>query len=325
MNTFPTLETSRLFLIPLKINDLEKMFDLYADSNVSKSMEHFNETVDFSTYKKNFTEWVAGGEIFTIRDKETMQFMGYIFSHQYIKQAKVSYSQIGAALKPDYWKKGYGTEAAKKLLEFVFINIDTPWICANQFQDNFVAEKVLQKCGLSFYKTYKLKNRLYNQYRYMRTDYLKNMNINDLQKDKFIYKLPEILKSPYNSKNPIRKIDYINYIKQPTEYLCGQAVVAMLADVSVEEIIFVMQNDKGTATAEIRNALKYYGLKTVTNARLKYTDETRLPECCILSLKLPEYGHWSLYYKGKYYDPEFGVSDKLPENAILKYYWEIIN
>lgn len=38
----------------------------------------------------------------------------------------------------------------------------------------------------------------------------------------------------------------INYIKQPTEYLCGQSCVAMPAGVTVEEVISVMQNDKGT-------------------------------------------------------------------------------
>jgi len=33
----------------------------------------------------------------------------------------------------------------------------------------------------------------------------------------------------------------INYIKQPTEYLCGQACVAMLAEVTVEEVVSVMK------------------------------------------------------------------------------------
>ncbi len=39
----------------------------------------------------------------------------------------------------------------------------------------------------------------------------------------------------------------ISYIKQPTEYLCGQACVAMLAGVTVEEVIALMNNDKGTS------------------------------------------------------------------------------
>lgn len=38
----------------------------------------------------------------------------------------------------------------------------------------------------------------------------------------------------------------IDYIKQPTEYLCGQACVAMLVGATVEEVVAVMKNDKGT-------------------------------------------------------------------------------
>jgi len=124
-------------------------------------------------------------------------------------------------------------------------------------------------------------------------------------------------------EKPFRKVESVNYIKEPNGYLCGQSVIAMLANVSVDEVIEVMQNDKGTPTPLMRYALKYYGLQTVTNARLKYTAQTILPDCCILSLQLPGYGHWSLYFKGKYYDPEFGISDKLPEQAKLRYYWEI--
>ena len=43
----------------------------------------------------------------------------------------------------------------------------------------------------------------------------------------------------------------IHYIEQPTEYLCGQACVAMLANVSVDEVIQVMNNDKSTWKKDI--------------------------------------------------------------------------
>ncbi len=49
----------------------------------------------------------------------------------------------------------------------------------------------------------------------------------------------------------------INYIKQPNDYLCGQACVAMLAGVTVEEVISVMNNDKGTGKKDIERALNY--------------------------------------------------------------------
>lgn len=38
---------------------------------------------------------------------------------------------------------------------------------------------------------------------------------------------------------------------------------------------------------------------------------------------LPKYGHWILYYDGKYYDPEFGVMDELYPKARIQSYLEI--
>ena len=73
----------------------------------------------------------------------------------------------------------------------------------------------------------------------------------------------------------------------------------------------------------IDNALNYYGIRH-GKTRKRVKEDTALPEICILSLILPGYGHWSLYYKGTFYDPEFGVSDKLPPKAKLDYYWEIL-
>lgn len=114
----------------------------------------------------------------------------------------------------------------------------------------------------------------------------------------------------------------INYIKQPTDYLCGQACVAMLAGVTVEEVVSVMKNDKGTGKKDIEKALNYYGInqaKTMTKA-----DNTSvLPKVCILKVLLPKYGHWILYYDGKYYDPEFGVMEKLYQKARIQSYLEI--
>lgn len=114
----------------------------------------------------------------------------------------------------------------------------------------------------------------------------------------------------------------IDYIKQPTEYLCGQACVAMLAGVTVEEVVSVMQNDKGTGKKDIEKALNYYGIgqaKTMTKA----DDFSVLPKACILKVLLPKYSHWILYYDGKYYDPEFGLMEELYHKARIQSYLEI--
>ena len=114
----------------------------------------------------------------------------------------------------------------------------------------------------------------------------------------------------------------IEYIKQPTEYLCGQACVAMLAGVSVEEVVSVMKNDKGTGKKDIERALNHYGIsqaKTMTKA----DNASVLPQVCILKVLLPGYSHWILYYDGKYYDPEFGLMEELYQKARIQSYLEI--
>jgi len=128
--------------------------------------------------------------------------------------------------------------------------------------------------------------------------------------------------SPYGIDNPVRKIDSISWIKEPTGYLCGQSCVAMLAAVSVDDVIKIMGTDKGTSQAHIRKALNYYGIRY---APINYAPDPNasLPELCMIVFTLPEYRHWSLYYKGVFYDPEFGVINEYPPNAVLSNVWEI--
>ena len=114
----------------------------------------------------------------------------------------------------------------------------------------------------------------------------------------------------------------IHYIQQPTEYLCGQACVAMIANVSVDDVIRVMNNDQATGKKDIERALDHYGIrqaKTMTKA----DNDTPLPSVCILKVLLPRYSHWVLFYHGKYYDPEFGLMDKLYCKAKKQSYLEL--
>lgn len=114
----------------------------------------------------------------------------------------------------------------------------------------------------------------------------------------------------------------IKYIKQPTEYLCGQACVAMLADVTIEEVVSVMQTDKGTGKKDIEKALSYYGISQA-KTMIKADNSSVLPKVCILKVLLPGYSHWILYYDGKYYDPEFGLMEELYHKARIQSYLEI--
>jgi len=320
---YPILETYDLRLVPLKENDFEDMHKLFSCPSVIAMLEDdFPAPEDRVAFTKIYHDWQAGGEFYSIWQKESGMFLGVIVIHQHIDKKKITinHSQLWVALLPEHWNKGVCTEATCALLHFAFLGIKTPLIYANQFHINPAAGQVLKKNGFSYYKTYKMKNQLYNQYRYFRADYLQD-NEMSIKKDMYDFTLT-LRKSPYSYEHPIRKIDSISHIKQPTKYLCGQAVIAMLAEVSVDEVIDVVENDKGMSVSEVSDALYYYGIKHA-KARTRVAKDTILPDICILSIRLPGYGHWSLYYKGTYYDPEFGPSTELPKNAILNHYWKI--
>ena len=114
----------------------------------------------------------------------------------------------------------------------------------------------------------------------------------------------------------------IQYIRQPTEYLCGQACVAMIANVPVDDVIRFMNNDKSTGKKDIEKALDHYGIRQA-KTMIKADSKTLLPPVCLLKVLLPGYSHWILYYHGKYYDPEFGLTDELVAKAKVQSYLEL--
>jgi Acetyltransferases, including N-acetylases of ribosomal proteins len=316
---YPILRTQRLVLRPLEERDFYDMYTLYGNRLVAPMMEYYDDIYDSARYRNHYYDMVKSESYYAITHKDTDEFIGFIQLYQY-KKRKQPYSQMSTAIRPAHWGKGYCTEAAKRVIALAFYELKTPWICANEFHDNPKAGKVLLNCGMELYKAYTMNKRTYYQYRYKIADFAA---LNGIKLEADYGSAPPKVASPYNADNPIRKIDSVTFVEQPTGYLCGQSVVAMLAGVSVDDVIAVMQNDKGTSTSEIRDALKWYGIRTATKARTKFEVGMTLPECCILSLRLPGYGHWSLYYKGKHYDPEFGVSDELHKYAELRFFWEI--
>ncbi len=113
----------------------------------------------------------------------------------------------------------------------------------------------------------------------------------------------------------------INYIHEPTPLQCGQAVLAMLCGIDVYEVVKILNNEKETTLKEMLEFLNGCGFK-VEKTRIQANDKTDLPQIALLSLETPRCWHWSLYYKGTFYDPEHGVMDDFPV-CNRKYYWKI--
>ena len=111
------------------------------------------------------------------------------------------------------------------------------------------------------------------------------------------------------------------YIHEPTPLQCGQAVLAMLTERSVDEIIELCNTDRETKLCDMRKVLGICGID-MGEQRIAVNDRSQLPDVCILSLETPRCWHWSLYAYGTFYDPEHGVMDDFPESR-RRYYWDI--
>ncbi len=113
------------------------------------------------------------------------------------------------------------------------------------------------------------------------------------------------------------------HIYEPTPLQCGQAVLAMLSDKSVDEIISIVNTERETTLKQMFYALEKCGI-SYNSTRVPVQKKEQLPEICFLSLQTPHCWHWSLYYKGTFYDPEYGVLTDFPPSD-RKYYWEILS
>lgn len=115
----------------------------------------------------------------------------------------------------------------------------------------------------------------------------------------------------------------ITYIKEPDSLQCGQAVLAMLCNKSVEEIVQTVGTERETKLKDMFDCLMHYGISYSTQKKA-VENKNDLPEICILSLETPRCWHWSLYFKGVFYDPEHGVMDDFPK-CNRKYYFEVFD
>lgn len=113
----------------------------------------------------------------------------------------------------------------------------------------------------------------------------------------------------------------INHIFEPTPLQCGQAVLAMVTGYSVTEIVDFLGNGRETTLKEMFDVLQNFGF-VCQKSRITVNKKEELPKFCFLSLETPKCWHWSLYYDGTFYDPEYGILKDFPPSK-RRYYWEI--
>lgn len=120
-----------------------------------------------------------------------------------------------------------------------------------------------------------------------------------------------------------KKIENIILVMQSNPSTCGQACIAMLANADINEVIGVMRTSGSTSIGQLIEALDYYNIKHAPRNMRISKKNPNISEICILTVHMPEYTHWIVHYKGKYYDPEFGLSEECHSSGKITSFLEI--
>ncbi len=150
MNKEPIIETERLILRPLNIDDAPAVLEWESDERVNKFMSYArNDDINIAkqwleSLQNEKNEWNWGFEL-----KETGMLIGSGSIGP--DRAFEGYWGIGYNIRYDCWNKGYTTEAMRAIIDFARKELGVNKICAGHAVDNPASGRVMEKCGLKFH------------------------------------------------------------------------------------------------------------------------------------------------------------------------------
>ncbi len=146
----PQIETARLLLRTYKPDEMESVYELSSDKDVTR---HFPAGFKISkeevlaSLPKRLERWQTQGfGQFGVFDKFAGNLIGYS-GFQYLDQTELVEIYYGFFKK--HWGKGFATEAARAVLRFGFEQVKLPKIAAVTHPENHESQKVLKKLGFN--------------------------------------------------------------------------------------------------------------------------------------------------------------------------------
>lgn len=94
--------------------------------------------------------------------------------------------------------------------------------------------------------------------------------------------------------------------------LCGQACVAMIAGITLDEAVKLFGTKGGTRTKHVVDAFNKLGVKTGKLTRV--SKKNKKTDLCmvVIHYSFSNRKHWTIWNKDKYYDPSIGVLTEYP-------------
>jgi len=144
---FPVLETERLTLRELNLEDAKAIFGLRTNKEVNEFIDR--KTPNNLSEARAFIDLISNltlnneGVFWVIESKNNHQLIGTIGLRNF--EDEEDYAEIGYELDPNYHQKGFMSEAFEAVLKFGFENLELQTIEAFTHQDNTASIALLEK------------------------------------------------------------------------------------------------------------------------------------------------------------------------------------
>jgi RimJ/RimL family protein N-acetyltransferase len=155
------LETERLRLRPLTMDDVDNLFELDSDPEVMRYLSGGPATPREVIADEILPRFIRIGEQYSGfgywagLEKTTSAFLGW-FSLAPTRDGDTSEAELGYRLLRSAWGRGYATEGSRALIDKAFAETDVQRIIATTYQDNLGSRRVMEKSGLTFVRAFRI-------------------------------------------------------------------------------------------------------------------------------------------------------------------------
>jgi ribosomal-protein-alanine N-acetyltransferase len=147
------LQSERLYFRPVEAEDLFKLHQLFTQPTVRKYL--FDDLIlpptqiadIISTSQHTFEDDNCG--LWLLYAKDTHEVIGMAGFYSFFAESQ---PQLLYALHPDYWGKGFATEASRQLLRYAFQRLGYSYVDASCDAPNTDSIGVMERLGMHRFK-----------------------------------------------------------------------------------------------------------------------------------------------------------------------------
>ena len=144
---FPVLETERLTLRALELNDAKAIFGLRTNKEVNTFITRtmLNNLSETRAFIDSISNSIVNntGVFWVLESKDTAELLGTVGLRNF--EIEEDYAEIGYDMHPDFQENGYMSEAFEVILDFSAKQMDLKFLEAFTHKDNNASAALLEK------------------------------------------------------------------------------------------------------------------------------------------------------------------------------------